>query len=150
MKYEAQLFFNLTFFVSISAGQNLQIHYDFAEDRRYFTSTLEMYRPDEKGATFWFVDFDYNQPGNKSASVGYWEFARYMNLSFLEGLSGTLQFNDGVSRWGPLGHVWLAGITYPVDLSKSHTFEYHISRIKFENDSKTYMFTPSEGLLRID
>ena len=116
MKYETQLFFSLIFVVSISTGQNLQIHYDFAEDRRYFTSTLEMYKPDEKGATFWFVDFEYNQPGNKSASVGYWEFARYMNLSFMEGLSGTIQFNDGVSRWGPLGHVWLTGITYPVDL----------------------------------
>jgi len=116
VKYEIQLFFSLTFVVSISTGQNLQIHYDFAEDRRYFTSTLEMYKPDEKGATFWFVDFEYNQPGNKSASVGYWEFARYMNLSFMEGLSGTIQFNDGVSRWGPLGHVWLTGITYPVDL----------------------------------
>ena len=72
MKYETQLFFSLIFVVSISTGQNLQIHYDFAEDRRYFTSTLEMYKPDEKGATFWFVDFEYNQPGNKSASVGYW------------------------------------------------------------------------------
>ncbi|HJM85418.1 MAG TPA: DUF5020 family protein, partial [Candidatus Marinimicrobia bacterium] len=116
MKNQRSLFVSLLFMLTISNGQNLQIHYDYAEERRYFTSTLEMYRPDDLGATFWFVDFDYNQPGNKSASIGYWEFARYMNLSFTEGLSGTIQFNDGVSRWGPLGHVWLAGITYPVDL----------------------------------
>jgi len=48
------------------------------------------------------------------------------------------------------GQTTVRGITYPVDSSKRNTFEYHISRIKFENDSRTYLFTPSEGLLRID
>ena len=86
---------------TVAKGQNLQLHYDFASDRQYFTSTLEMFRSDEKGATFWFVDFDYNQPGNKSVSLGYWEFARYFKLPFKEGLSATLQFNDGVAPWGP-------------------------------------------------
>ena len=101
---------------TVVKGQNFQLHYDFASDRQYFTSTLEMFRPDDKGATFWFVDFDYNQPGNKSASLGYWEFARYFKLPFKEGLSATLQFNDGVAPWGPLGHIWLAGASLPVNL----------------------------------
>ncbi len=103
-------------FTTLVIGQNLQLHYDAASDRQYFTSTLEMFRPDEKGATFWFVDFDYNQPGNRSASLGYWEFARYFKLPFKEGLSATVQFNDGVAPWGPLGHIWLAGFTHPVNI----------------------------------
>lgn len=105
--------------LSLSArlvGQNLQLHYDYAEDRQYFTSTLEFFRPDKIGATFWFVDIDYNQLGNKSASLGYWEFARYINLPVKKGLAATVQFNDGVAPWGPLGHVWLAGLTHPINL----------------------------------
>lgn len=116
MKRKNCLLWALLLFVTASFGQNLQVHYDFAQDRRYFTSTLEMFRPDDKGATFWFVDFDYDQPGNRSASLGYWEFARYINLPFKEGLTATVQFNDGVAAWGSLGHVWLAGLTYPIDL----------------------------------
>ena len=97
-------------------SQNLQIHYDHAEERQYFTSTLEFFRPDERGATFWFVDFDYNQPGNRSASLAYWEIARYINLPGKKGLAATAQFNDGTAPWGPLGHVWLAGLAHPINL----------------------------------
>lgn len=52
----------LSFPVILSA-QNLQLHYDFGQDRKFFTSTLEMFKPDTLGSTFWFVDFDFNFPG---------------------------------------------------------------------------------------
>jgi len=95
-------------------AQNLQVHYDY--DRDYFTSTIEMFKPDSTGATFFFVDFDYNHPGTHSASLAYWEIARYFNIPSVRGLSWTLQFHDGTAPWGPLGDVWLAGLSYPVDL----------------------------------
>ncbi len=97
-------------------GQNLQLHYDLGEDRDYFTSTLEMFRPDSGGATFFFVDFDYNTDSAGSASLAYWEFARYFRVPALPGLSWTVQFNDGVAPWGPIGDVWLAGISFPLNL----------------------------------
>ncbi len=110
------LFVLLVLFTSKLFSQNLQLHYDYAKDREYFTSTLEFYRPDDRGATFWFVDFDYNELGNRSASLAYWEIARYFNLSLKKGLSATIQFNDGIAPWGRLGHIWLAGLAHPINL----------------------------------
>lgn len=109
----------LLFVLFISAqtfAQNIQLHYDFGEGREYFTSTLEMFKPDEYGATFFFVDFDYNAQGNKSISLAYFEIARYITIPGANGLSGTIQYNDGTAPWGPLGHVILAGASYPIDL----------------------------------
>jgi len=98
-------------------AQNFQLHYDMGKDRKYFTSTIEMFKPDEYGATFLFVDFDFNHPGNKSASLGYFEIARYIALPLpVKNISATIQYNDGTAPWGPLGHVWLAGLSYPVNL----------------------------------
>lgn len=95
-------------------GQNIQLHYDFGEGRKFFTSTLEMFRPDQWGSTFFFVDFDYNDEGpeSKSASMAYWEISRMINLRWINGLSGGIQYNDGLSESGSFGNVWLAGTEY--------------------------------------
>ena len=37
-----------------AVGQNIQMHYDI--DRKSVTSTIEMFRPDALGSTFFFVD----------------------------------------------------------------------------------------------
>jgi len=104
-------------------AQNLQLHYDLGEDRNYFTSTFEMYKPDEYGATFMFIDFDFNFPGNNSISLAYFEIARY--FSVYRQLSLTLQYNDGVTAVPvqevgniavTLNQTWLAGISVPINL----------------------------------
>jgi hypothetical protein len=103
-------------------AQNLQIHYDLGEDRKYITSTLEMFKPDEYGATFFFVDFDYNFPGNNSMSLAYFEIARYVNV--YKSLALTVQYNDGivVGEGSPLNNAftlnqsWLGGVSYPINL----------------------------------
>jgi hypothetical protein len=105
-------------------AQNLQVHYDFGEDRKYITSTLEMFKPDEFGATFFFVDFDYNLPGNNSMSLAYFEIARYVNV--YKQLALTVQYNDGfIVGTAPnfsgnaaytLNQSWLGGVSYPIDL----------------------------------
>ena len=118
MNYKVHILFYCLLYISIVSAQNLQIHYDFSQDRSYFTSTLEMYRPDERGATFWFVDFDYNEPNSTGASLGYWEIARYFKTTFNKNFSLTLQFNDGVASWGSLGQAWLAGGVYAFSLNK--------------------------------
>jgi len=95
-------------------GQNIQLHYDFGEDRKHVTTTLEMFHPDQWGSTFWFVDFDYNDGGSerKSASMAYWEISRMINLKWVKGLSAGLQYNDGLSQAGSFGNVWLTGTEY--------------------------------------
>lgn len=102
---------------SLSFAQNLQLHYDFGKDRHYFTTTLEMFKPDEYGSTYLFVDMDYNNKGNKNVSTAYWEIARYVALPVMNNkLSATLQYNDGMTNAFSFDHVWLAGLSYPIDL----------------------------------
>ena len=106
-------------------SQNLQLHYDFGQERHYFTSTLEMFKPDERGAWFWFVDIDYHSD-KKSASLAYWEIARYFALPALNNkLSFKIEYNDGFfigsseqgGYWGmPFYSAWLAGMGYNFDL----------------------------------
>jgi len=126
-------------------GQNLQLHYDFGENRRYCTSTLEMFKPDDFGATFWFVDIDYNSSSN-SASMAYLEIARYITLPFLKKskilspLSATVQYNDGLSLNGAFGNVWLTGISYPIDL-KVVTVATDVLYRKAENQGANFQLT---------
>ena len=101
---------------SAAFAQNIQLHYDLGKDRDYFTTTIEMFKPDEYGATFFFVDMDFDNPGNKSISLAYFEIARYITIPGASGLSATVQYNDGTAPWGPLGHIVLGGLSYPIDL----------------------------------
>ncbi|MBN1482998.1 DUF5020 family protein [candidate division KSB1 bacterium] len=116
----------LLFFPIVLCSQNLQLHYDFGQDRHYVTSTLEMFKPDETGAWFWFVDFDYNTE-KKSANLAYWEIARYFALPVLDKkLSFKIEYNDGFfigdsqndGYWGaPFYNAWLTGFGYNVDIA---------------------------------
>ena len=105
------------------SAQNLQLHYDMGEDRKYFTTTLEMFKPDEYGSTFFFVDFDYDFSGNNGISLAYFEIARYITI--YEKLDFTLQYNDGITSVPiqelgniavTLNQTFLVGISYPIDL----------------------------------
>ena len=100
---------------SIATAQNLQLHYEASEGRKYLVSTLEMYKPDTYGSTFWFVDMEYDAPGVKGVSLAYWEVARSFTLP-VKNLSATIQYNDGVASFGSLGQVWLMGVNYYLDL----------------------------------
>ena len=96
-------------------AQNFQLHYEASGDREYFVTTLEMFKPDQYGSTFWFVDMEYAAPGVRGVSLSYWEIARAFTLP-INNLSATVQYNDGVANFGSLGQVWLAGINYYLDL----------------------------------
>lgn len=109
----------LFLFAGATFAQNIQLHYDFSKERKYLTTTLEMFRPDEYGSTFFFVDMDYNggnfaNHNTKNVSLAYWEIARYINV--YNKLSATVQYNDGTASGWPLGPVVLAGVSYPIDL----------------------------------
>lgn len=128
-------------------AQNLQVHYDFGKGRSYFTTTLEMFKPDAYGSTFWFVDFDYNDAiKDKSASMAYWEIVRYFTLPFLKNsntlnqLTISFQYNDGLNTFGSFGNVWLGGINYPIDL-KIVTLNTEILLRKAENQDANFQLT---------
>jgi len=77
------------------AQTNLQLHYDLGKDRKYLTSTVEMFKPDKWGTNFLFVDIDYNGGSDHHPSLGYMEIAR--TLKFWNGpLSAHVEYNGGL------------------------------------------------------
>ena len=89
-------------------AQNLQVFYD--TERGCVTSTLEMFRPDAFGSTFYFVDMDYN-PKAKGA---YTEISRefcFWQDSEWNWLSIHAEFNGGLDGGYSFGNAWLAGLT---------------------------------------
>jgi len=101
--------------LTVKAQTNLQLHYDLGQGRNYFTSTLEMFKPDDWGNTFFFVDIDYNSAVGNHPSLAYMEIARC--LKFWNGpLSAHVEYNGGLlssgSTYYPINNAWLAGVDY--------------------------------------
>lgn len=113
----------------IASAQNVQLHYDLGKSlysglqpseasfgRAPLTTTVEMFRPDSFGSTFFFIDMDYNS-GVKGA---YWEIARELNFwqqSKADWLSVHLEYNGGLNMPSAglgtsFNNSWLGGLTY--------------------------------------
>ncbi len=117
--------------VGAFAQTNLQVFYDFGDKRKMVTSTLEMFKADDWGSTFFFVDYDYADKDLRDAkqwgAVGsYFEIARALNFwqdSNLGALSAHVEFNAGV---GFGTRNWLFGLEYflhNTDFSNTLTLE---------------------------
>lgn len=90
----AFLVFVLMLSASLSA-QNFQVHYDAGKNRNYITTTFEMFKPDDWGNTFLFVDFDYNFGNERHPSLAYMEIARCFTLGKTP-LSAQIEYNGGL------------------------------------------------------
>lgn len=145
-------------FLVTAHAQNIQLHYDFGEDRKMPTTTIEMFRPDSAGSTFFFVDFDY---GSKSSdvngvSLAYTEISR--NLRFWDipidihaeynGGFGQFKINNTSSGAYTINHAALLGATYSIhnaDFSKVFTLQVLYKYIDQKMDA-TFQFTGVWGL----
>ena len=91
-------------------AQNVQLHYDLG--RNSVTSTVEMFKADGAGSTFFFVDMDYNP----KVSGAYFEIARelcFWQDSDFSWLSAHVEYNGGLDTVnGSYNNSWLAGLTY--------------------------------------
>ncbi len=113
--------------VSVSVkAQNLQLHYDFGNGRKYLTSTIEMFKPDNYGNTFFFVDFNYNAQGPQE---GYWEIAREFQ-KWKAPIAFHVEYNGGLHADNNLAlqfnNAYLLGAAYSwnaEDYSKGFTFQ---------------------------
>jgi hypothetical protein len=110
---------SLLLIINTLSAQNLQLHYDFGENRKHLTSTIEMFRPDKWGSTFFFVDFDYNVGDIRGVSLAYMEIARafkFWDSPFalqVEYNGGFGQYNAGdITRSFQINDAWLAGGQY--------------------------------------
>jgi hypothetical protein len=102
-------------FIYIHAeAQNLQLHYDMGKGRGYLTSTVEMFRPDRLGSTFFFIDMDYNTGDVKGISMAYWEIARAFKIG-QSPYSLHAEYNGGFFQYEPgrsfqIDDSWLGGL----------------------------------------
>ena len=107
------------FAVPKTQAQNVQVLYDI--QRGCVTSTLEMFRPDSFGSTYFFVDLD----ASPRVSGAYWEISR--ELCFWQDtdrawLSAHVEYNGGMNSAMSFNNCWLAGATYSghsADFSKT-------------------------------
>jgi hypothetical protein len=149
--------FLLTLTPIIINAQNLQLHYDFGEDRKFLTATLEMFKPDTLGSTFWFVDFDFDLPGNpRSMSAAYWEVSRDFYIPGLrknptfDELTFHLEYNDGFMAYkvaddtlGAVSYnsVFLTGFSHPVKIGQLVLTTQWLCRMPRGMDVPDFQFT---------
>lgn len=102
-------------------SQNIQFHYDFGkalytsgagsqEHRPQLTTTVEMFRPDTWGSTFFFIDMNYGSAGKDGGVLGaYWEIARELRF-WKAPVSVHIEYNGGIDAFsGSYDDAWLAG-----------------------------------------
>ena len=134
-----RILFSLIAVMAISAfakAQNLQVHYDFGDERKMITTTLEMFKPDKYGSTFFFVDMDYSNDSrniDNGLSLAYWEIARSFKWSESQKLEPRVEFNSGRASFGPINNAWLVGGQYTLnnsDFSQVLTLQANLKHIK--------------------
>lgn len=123
------LTFLLMLFVAVVSAQNLQLHYDFgkardknAMDREYVTATVEFFKPDKYGSTFFFVDFDFNGKDN-GINLSYLELARNLKITQDFPIQAHLEYNGGHVGADGFGaafrNMFLVGGYYDLHLTKN-------------------------------
>ncbi|AHW59667.1 protein of unknown function [Draconibacterium orientale] len=130
-------------------AQNVQLHYDFGDGRKMLTSTVEMFRPDAYGSTFFFIDMDYGADGtgiDNGISLAYWEIARAFKWNETQKFMPRVEYNGGTmsvapEAWIPIENCWLAGVERTwasADFSKILTLQANYKNIKnkLENGTK--------------
>ena len=97
----------------IFAQLNVQLHYDFADalygdklsNRPHWTATVENFKADKWGSTYFFIDMDFGGNTMKSA---YAEISR--ELRFWEApFAAHIEYNGGLSGGGSYNDAYLAG-----------------------------------------
>lgn len=132
MKKIILLIFLVSGFLQLKA-QNIQLHYDMGKDRGYMTSTIEMFKPDKWGSTFFFIDFDYNKDFGNSVSFAYMEIAR--GLKFWDSpWEIHVEYNGGTF----VNDAWLLGANYTwnnSDYTRVFTLQGMYKNIKNTEDA---------------
>lgn len=142
------LAFTLLAVVLVAKAQNVQLHYDLGEGRKMFTTTVEMFKPDNFGSTFFFVDMDYGAEGtgiDNGISLAYWEIARAFKWNENQKFMPRVEYNGGTMKlapesapWIPIESCWLAGLERTwasADFSKILTLQANYKYIKDKEDA---------------
>jgi len=149
--------------ISVSLfAQNLQLHYDFGRDRKFVTATLEMFKPDTLGSTYWFVDFDHGSNFGyggelRSMSAAYWEISREFYIPGIKKIKGLeqiafhIEYNDGfgagqdtasnIMTAFSFNNVFLTGFSYPIRIGNTVLSAMLLCRLPRGMDDPDFQFT---------
>lgn len=102
------------------AQTNAQLFYDFGSDRKFVTLTLEMFKGDNWGSTYFFVDHDFNyddhvEGPNLAPGGSYFEISRALNFwkdTPMAPWSLHVEYNGGITKSYPINNAWLFGVEY--------------------------------------
>ena len=126
--------------VGAKAQTNIQEMYDFK--RGHFTTTLEMFKSDPWGSTFFFNDIYH--PTDQLTPTGYYtEIARALNFwqnTALAPVSLHVEWNGGQFA----SNAWLFGVEYFLhneSYTNTFTFELMYKRISGQKDNIPVQFT---------
>lgn len=131
----------LSAFVGGAVAQNIQLHYDLGralykslDERPWVTTTVEMFKADNWGSTYFFVDMDYTDKGVASA---YWEISR--ELKFWKApFSAHVEYNGGLNY---INNAFLGGATYSWNNSDfSKTFGFQVLYKYIQKNAKPHNF----------
>ncbi len=136
--------------LSTAFAQNLQLHYDLGKGRSFVTSTVEMFRPDKHGNTFFFIDMDYGVGEVQGISLAYWELARVFTLPSAP-VGWHIEYNGGMGQYyTPSGNgaytihnSWLTGLDYSVnsaDFSKGFTLKTLYKYLENTPDNRPHSY----------
>ena len=128
-----KIFLSILLFVAtlpLFAQLNVQLHYDFADalygkelsNRPHWTATIENFKADKWGSTYFFVDLDFGGNTMKSA---YAEISREFKLG-TSPFAAHVEYNGGLSGGGSYNDAYLAGAAWNwanQDFNKTFSFQ---------------------------
>lgn len=130
-------------------AQNVQLHYDFgrsiyseldAEYRPLLTGTVEWFKADKWGSSFFFVDFDYTKKGLASAYTEISRELKFWDVPF----SAHFEYNGGLSNVVSFNNAYLVGPTYTwnsTDFTKGFTLSAMYKYIQKHEDPNNFQIT---------
>lgn len=134
MKQKKLLLVIMAIVCQFATAQNIQFHYDLRNSlnkniptsRNYLTTTIEMFKPDKWGSTFFFVDMDYNQ-AKGNIGTAYWEIARDFKIGKCP-IMPHIEYNGGAVRSKfngfPIENAYLLGASYPFSCGNANFSTY--------------------------
>ena len=131
--------------VFFSNAQDIQLLYNTGKDHKNLTSTVEMFKPDNLGYTYFFIDFSYGVGEVSGVSSAYWEISRTFKIA-KSPLSFHAEYNGGLGQWKAgdesgaytINNAWLTGVEYGInskDFTKGITLQTLYKYIQNKNDA---------------
>ena len=117
MKRLFNFLFLISFLLTPTVAQNIQLHYDFGRNiytgeeanRQKVTVTLEQFKADQWGSWYYFVDVDLSRHFIESA---YTEISRELKLGKESPFAAHVEYDGGLSRTSSFQHAALIGPAY--------------------------------------